>query len=101
MVIGSVRRERAMQRAFAEDEDMIQTLAANGPNEPFDVGPLPRRSRCRKHLFDAHGLHLVDEVLAEYLVTITQQIARRTGPRKGLPKLLGRPLCGRMSRYAE
>jgi hypothetical protein len=36
-----------MQRAFAEDDDMIQALAANGPDEPFDVGPLPRRSRRR------------------------------------------------------
>ena len=52
MVIGSVRRQRAMQRAFAEDDDVIRTLAANGPNEPFDVGPLPRRSRGRQHLFD-------------------------------------------------
>jgi hypothetical protein len=24
---------------------MIQAFAANGPDEPFDVGPLPRRSR--------------------------------------------------------
>lgn len=45
MVIGSVRRERTMQRAFAEDDDVIQTLPANVPNEPFDVGSLPRRSR--------------------------------------------------------
>jgi hypothetical protein len=40
-----VRRERTMQRAFAEYDDIIQTLAANGPDEPFDIGPLPRRSR--------------------------------------------------------
>ena len=39
MVIGSVRRERTLQRALTKDDDMIQTLAANGPNEPFDVGP--------------------------------------------------------------
>jgi hypothetical protein len=44
MVIGSVRRERTMQRAFAQHDDMIQALAANGPNESFDVGSLPRRS---------------------------------------------------------
>ena len=43
MVISAVRRECPMQRAFAEYDDMIQALAANGPNEPFDVGPLPRR----------------------------------------------------------
>ena len=47
MVISAVRRECPMQRAFAEYDDMIEALAANGPNEPFDVGPLPRRSRRR------------------------------------------------------
>ena len=45
MVISTIRRERTMQRALAEDDDGVQTLAANGPNEPFDVGSLPRRSR--------------------------------------------------------
>ena len=38
MVISAVRRECPMQRAIAEYDDMIQTLAANGPDEPFDVG---------------------------------------------------------------
>src|SRR5262249_50296905 len=47
MVISAVRRECSMQRVFAEYDDMIQALAANGPDEPFDVGPLPRRSRRR------------------------------------------------------
>ena len=47
MVISAVRRECPMQRAFAEYDDMIQALAANGPDEPFDVGPLPRGSRRR------------------------------------------------------
>ena len=36
-----------MQRAFAEYDDVIQALAANGPDEPFDVGPLPWSSRHR------------------------------------------------------
>jgi hypothetical protein len=44
MVISAVRRECSMQREFAEYDDMIQALAANGPDEPFDVGPVPRRS---------------------------------------------------------
>ena len=47
MVISKIGRERTMQRAFAEDDDMIQTLATNGPNQPFDIGALPWRSRRR------------------------------------------------------
>jgi len=47
MVIGNVRSESTMQRALAEDDDVIQTLAANRSNEPFNVGPMPRRARSR------------------------------------------------------
>src|SRR3954451_24276849 len=62
VVIGNIRRESTTQRALSEDDDVIQTLAANRANEPFDIGPLPGRSRRGKHLFDAHSLHLIDEV---------------------------------------
>jgi len=53
VVVGKIRRESTMHRALPEDNDVIQTFAANGANEPFDIGPLPGRSRRRKHLFDA------------------------------------------------
>jgi len=101
MVIASVGRESTMQRTLSEDDDVIQTLAANGPNEPFHVGPLPGRTRCRKHLFDAHCLHLIDEVLPEDSIPIAQQILWRAVPRKGLPQLLDRPLSGRMCGHCK
>jgi hypothetical protein len=41
-------------------------------NEPFDIGPLPGRSRCGKHLFYAHGFYLIDEVLPEDAIPIAQ-----------------------------
>jgi hypothetical protein len=47
MAISKIGREGSMQRAFAEDDDMIQAFAANRPNQPFDVRPLPRRPRRR------------------------------------------------------
>jgi hypothetical protein len=53
VVIGNIRCESTTERALSEHDDVIQTLAAKGTNEPFDIGPLPRRSRCGKHLFDA------------------------------------------------
>ena len=77
------KRKGAVQRALAEDDHVIQALAADGSDEPFDVCPLPRRPRRRQHLFDAHRLHLLDEVLAEDPIAIPQQIARRGVPREG------------------
>src|SRR3954451_22599274 len=97
VVIRNIRGEGTTERALSEDDDVIQTLAANGTNEPFDIGPLPGRSRCGKHLFDAHRLHLIDEVLPEDSITIAQQILGRAVPGKGFPQLLGCPLRGRMS----
>jgi hypothetical protein len=44
---------------------VIQALAANGADHPFDIGTLPGRPRRRKHSFDAYGLHLVDEILPQ------------------------------------
>jgi hypothetical protein len=47
MVLSKIGRECSMQRAFSEDDDMIQAFAANRPNQPFDVRHLPRRPRGR------------------------------------------------------
>ena len=47
MVIIAIRCECPMQRVFSEYDDMIHALAANGPDEPFNVGPLPWSSRRR------------------------------------------------------
>ncbi len=73
---------------------MIQTLAPDRTDQPFDVSPLPRRPRRREHLLDALRFHLIHELLAEDLVAITEKVARRTVPRERFPHLLRRPLCG-------
>ena len=44
-VIASIRRENTMQRALPEDDDVIQRLATNGTNEPFDMGLRSRYSK--------------------------------------------------------
>jgi hypothetical protein len=55
----------SIQAALAENHHVIQALPAHGADHPFDLGTLPGRPRRRKHLLDAHGLHLVDEILPE------------------------------------
>jgi hypothetical protein len=51
---------------------VIQALAANRANHPFDIRTLPRRARGRKHLLDAHCFHLIDEFFAEDAIAIPQ-----------------------------
>src|SRR3954462_5368364 len=101
VVIGNIRRESTTQRALSEDDDVIQTLAANRTNEPFDIGPLPGRSWCGKHLFDAHGFYLIHEVLPEDSIPIAQEILGRGVPRKCFPQLLDCPLRGRMGSHCK
>ena len=86
---------------LSEDNDVIQTFAANGTNQPFNVGPLPRRSRCGEHLFDPPRFDLVDEFLSEDPIPITQELPWRAVPRKGLPQLLDCPLRSWVHRHGE
>ena len=80
---------------------MIEALAANHTDKPFDIGTLPRRPRCRKYLPDSHSLHLINELQAKDAVPVAQQITRRSLPGKCLPELLSRSLGGRMCRNSE
>ena len=50
VVIANIGGKRSVQRTLSEDDHVIQAFAANGSDQPFNVGPLPRRARCREHL---------------------------------------------------
>src|SRR5581483_4023133 len=90
-----------VQRGFIEDNQVIQTLAPHGPDHTFHVRSLPRRARCRQYRFDTHISYLLIETMAEDLVPIPQQIARRCVPWERFPKLLGSPFGGRVGRHTE
>src|SRR3954451_21126510 len=89
VVIRNIRGEGTTERALSEDDDVIQTLAANGTNEPFDIGPLPGRSPCGKHLFDAHSFYLIDELLPEDSITDRAVDTGARCPRERLPAVAG------------
>ena len=101
MVIGNILRELTPERVLSEHDDVIQTLAANRTNEPFDIRPLPGRSRRRKHLFDSHRSHLLDKLGPKDQIPIAQQILGRAVPGKSFPQLLGGPLGGGMGRHRK
>ena len=42
----------AAQPGRGHDDDVIETLASNGADEPFDIGILPRRARRREDFVD-------------------------------------------------
>ena len=99
-----VRRERLdllVECRFVEDDHMIEALAPDGANHALDVSSLPRRSRRRKHLLDAHVLDLSGEVVTKDSVPISQQITRCRVPGNRIAKLLCGPFRGGMSRDVE
>ncbi len=56
VVVREVASKVTVQRALVPDDDVIETLAPEGADHPFNKRILPRRSRCYHHFFDAHLL---------------------------------------------
>ena len=96
MVIGEVAGQDAAQVSFAEDEDVIQTLAPDRTDEALGERILPRAVRRRENFLDPHALHAVPERLAIDLVTIAEEVGRRGVVREGVDDLLGGPGGGGM-----
>jgi len=57
-------RQGAAQVPFAEDEDVIQTLASDRADEPLGERILPGAVRRRQDFTDAHAFHALAERVA-------------------------------------
>ena len=87
-VVVHVPGQRTLQARGSEDDHVIETLASDRSDEPFDHAVLPRRSRRRQHFSDRHRLRsLVDR--REREIPIADQEAPRVVPGK-YPALLCR-----------
>jgi len=64
----------AAQVPFAEDEDVIQTLAPDRADEPIGERILPGAKRRRQDFPDAHALHALAEGVAVDGVAIAEEI---------------------------
>src|SRR2546430_8516951 len=91
MIAGEVAGQDAAQVAFAENQNVIQTLAPDRADEPLREGILPRAVRRREDFLDPHALHSVAKLLAVDLVTVAQEIGGRRAVRERAPDLLGGP----------
>ena len=101
VVVREVASQGAAQVPFAKNEDVVQTLAPDGADEPLREGILPRALRRREDLGDPHALHSVSKLLAVDLVTITQEIGGRGVVREGVHHLLDGPVGGGVLGHVE
>jgi hypothetical protein len=93
VVIGDVCSAYAPEMPVVEDDDMIEYIATDTPDEPLAGGIVPRTARGDLDCFNAHVLDAVLERHTENRVPIPQERARRGLPGQCLNDVLGRPLC--------
>jgi hypothetical protein len=56
--------------AFAEHDDVVEAVAADAADEPFNVWILPRAPRRAENLMDAHALDATPEWDSEDRIAI-------------------------------
>ena len=83
---------------FVQDDDVVQTLAPDRADYPFDVRILPGGSGSRHDFLDAHGGNRGPEGRAGNAVSVPDQVPRPCGPGEGLPDLLCNPRGRRLYR---
>ena len=76
-MVVKVEAKCSPRRGFVDNNQMIETLATDGPDCALDVGPLPGRPRCGGHLPVARVLQAPGEVAADDPIPIVQEVARR------------------------
>src|SRR5207302_11471707 len=91
VIVREVARQGTAQVPFAEDEDVIQTLASDRYDEPRGDRILPWVVRRCQDLTDAHAIHAFAERMAVDGVAIAEETGRSGIVGEGVHDLLGRP----------
>jgi hypothetical protein len=101
MIISKVAGQEALQMLLVQDDHLIQTRAADAPNEALDIRMLPRTAPGNHHLLDSHVLDALPKSCPIDTVAIAQEIPRCLIPRKRLNDLLRGPLRRGMLGHVE
>ena len=92
VVVEEVVAQQATQVVLVQHDDVVEALAAQGPDEAFHVRILPRGPRRRLDFVDPHGLGSAREHDPVHRIAVAQEVARGSLPGERLHELLGRPL---------
>ena len=96
VVVLEVASQGTAEVLFAEDDDVIQTLAPDRADEALREGVLPRAVRRRQDFTDAHALEALPEHVPVDRVAVAEEVGRGGVVREGVHDLLGRPGRGGM-----
>jgi hypothetical protein len=94
VIIGEICHQDAHQVPLVQDNDVVQTLAADAADQPLHVWILPGRARRREDLFDAEVGGGAVQGFAVTAIAVVKQEARRRVERERLRDLAGDPSGG-------
>src|ERR1700737_4164528 len=92
VVIGRIVFQNPAQMFLAQDNDVVQTLAPDRPDQPFGKAILPRRSWCDGVFPDSQGAQSWSGAFTVDPIAIPDHITRRPIPGKRLGYLASNPL---------
>src|SRR5215471_15397332 len=88
VVIAGIASQDSAQMGLAENDDMIQALAADRPDQPLGKSILPRRNRCGRLVPNAHGMQSTSDDAAIDAIAVFDHVARSPVPRLICPLIL-------------
>src|SRR5689334_12912553 len=91
VVIGEVIPQEAPEVRLPQDEDVIQTLAADRADQALDVRVLPGRPRRRDDLLNPQALDRLPEAISVNAIPVADQVAGGFAEGESLAQLLGDP----------
>ena len=101
VVICHVRSLQVPKVMLSKENDMVEYLSPDRANQPFSIGVLPWRSRCRWSVRNAHRAKPPDECFAIGAIAITHDIIRRSLPAASLRQLSSSPFGRRVCRHPQ
>src|SRR5258706_2978072 len=98
VVVTSIGSQGPAQMRLTKNDEMIQALAADRPDQPFGKAILPRRGLCGRFVPDSHGAQsaCVDGTIDA--IPIADEGFLGIMPRKHLGNLTCNPIRSRASR---
>ncbi len=72
MVIGEITTKKPFEMTLVKDNNVIQTLPADAPNDAFDIGILPRAPRCDGTFLHSQTAHAFSKAISIDSIAITQ-----------------------------
>ncbi len=80
VVVAGIRLECAAQGGFTHDHNMVETLAPDRSDEPFDMAILPGRVWRNRVVTDPHGMQSATDDCPVRPVAIPKEITRHLIP---------------------